>query len=113
MVDVLRVTSNNTLIDTYNQVDTSGSGAWGGSTFQNEIPNVGGSPVIEPQTLVALTGNQYYLPIKNKPQDAAGNQYFNENDILLIDTDDSGVHYIQNLLRLFHCQELVLLHTIL
>ena len=90
LVDVLRVTSNNTLIDTYNQVDTSGSGAWGGSTFQNEIPNVGGSPVIEPQTLVALTGNQYYLPIKNKPQDAAGNQYFNENDILLIDTDDSG-----------------------
>ena len=90
LVDVLRVTSNNTLIDTYNQVDTSGSGAWGGATFQQEIPNVGGVPVIEPQTLPALTGNQYYLPIKNKPQDAGGNQYFNENDILLIDTDDSG-----------------------
>ena len=90
LVDVLRVTSNNTLIDSYNQVDTSGSGAWGGATFQQEIPNVGGVPVIEPQTLPALTGNQYYLPIKNKPEDAAGNQYFNENDILLIDTDDSG-----------------------
>jgi hypothetical protein len=74
----------------YNAVDTSGSGDWGGSVYQNQITTIGGTPIVEPQVLPVLTGNQYYLPIKNKPVDADGDQYFAENDILLVDTLVTG-----------------------
>ena len=89
-VDIISVARKTTADAEYNAVDTSGSGDWGGTVFQNEITTIGGTPIIEPQILSALSGNQYYLPIKNKPVDAAGDQYFAENDILLIDTDSSG-----------------------
>jgi len=87
IVQVLRVASNNAV---YNEVDTAGTGTWGSSVFQNQITTIGGTPIIAPQTLPQLTGNQYYLPIKNRPYDASGAQYFSENDILLIDTNDSA-----------------------
>ena len=86
IVQVLRVASNNVV---YNEVDTAGTGTWGGSVFQNTVTAIGGTPSVEPQILPQLTGNQYYLPIKNRPYDAQGAQYFSENDILLIDTNDS------------------------
>ena len=87
IISVARVATNDVR---YNAVDTSGSGDWGGSVYQNQITTVGGTPLIQPQVLPVLTGNQYYLPIKNKPVDAAGDQYFAENDILLIDTSSGG-----------------------
>ena len=89
-VDIISVARVATTDVRYNAVDTSGSGDWGGSVYQNQITTIGGTPLIEPQVLPVLTGNQYYLPIKNKPVDLSGAQYFEENDILLIDTDASG-----------------------
>ena len=89
-VDIISVARVATTDVRYNAVDTSGSGDWGGSVYQNQITTIGGTPLIEPQVLPVLTGNQYYLPIKNKPVDLSGAQYFEENDILLIDTDSSG-----------------------
>ena len=71
----------------YNQIDTPGSGAWGGTGFQ-QTPS-GQSAA----TFPVLTGDKYYLPIKKSPYDASGAQYYNENDILLIDTvEQSGRH---------------------
>jgi hypothetical protein len=92
-VDIISIARKNTADAEYNAVDTSGSGTWGGSVFQNEITTIGGTPIIQPQVLPALSGNQYYLPIKNKPVDAADAQYFNENDILLIDTPTVGARH--------------------
>jgi hypothetical protein len=89
-VDLITVTRVAVSDARYNAVDTSGSGDWGGTVFQNEITTIGGTPSVEPQVLSALSGNQYYLPIKNKPVDAAGAQYFTENDILLVDTAITG-----------------------
>ena len=89
-VDIISVARVATTDVRYNAVDTSGSGDWGGSVYQNQITTIGGTPIVEPQVLPVLTGNQYYLPIKNKPVDLSGAQYFEENDILLIDTDSSG-----------------------
>ena len=89
-VDIISVARKTAADAEYNAVDTSGSGDWGGTVFQNQITTIGGTPIIEPQILSALSGNQYYLPIKNKPVDTNGDQYFAENDILLIDTDSSG-----------------------
>ena len=85
LIDVLRVASTS---DVYNAVDTAGTGDWGGTIFQNEITQISGT--VEPLTLPALTGEQYYLPLKNRPFDNNGDQYISEQDILLIDTDDSG-----------------------
>ncbi|MBG46331.1 MAG: hypothetical protein CMB76_07425, partial [Euryarchaeota archaeon] len=85
LIDVLRVASTS---DVYNAVDTAGTGDWGGTIFQNEITQISGT--VEPLTLPALTGEQFYLPLKNRPFDNNGDQYISEQDILLIDTDDSG-----------------------
>ena len=89
-VDIISVARKTTADVEYNAVDTSGSGTWGGSVFQNEITTIGGTPIIQPQVLPALSGEQYYLPIKNKPVTATGDQYISENDILLIDTPAVG-----------------------
>ena len=71
----------------YNQIDTSGSGDWGGTGFQQTPAGQSAA------TFPTLTGNKYYLPLKKSPYDAAGAQYYNENDILLIDTEEqSGRH---------------------
>jgi len=52
-----------------NQVETAGSGTWGGSYFQNAVgtylSDTGAS-------LVALTGNQYYLPLASVPTYSEG-----------------------------------------
>ena len=71
----------------YNQIDTSGSGTWGGSAFQQTPAGQSAA------TFPVLSGDKYYLPIKKSPYDASGAQYYNENDILLIDTEEqSGRH---------------------
>ena len=92
-VDIISVARKTTADAEYNAVDTSGSGTWGGSVFQNEITTIGGTPIIQPQVLPALSGEQYYLPIKNKPVTATGDQYISENDILLIDTPTVGAQH--------------------
>ena len=87
LIDVQRYVSGDSQ---YNEVDTVGSGNWGGPAYQQAITNIGGNPEVEPQTLPALTGNQYYLPLLRESLDANGNPYFQENDILLIDSPDSA-----------------------
>ena len=59
-----------------NQIDTAGSGDWGGISYQVAITNILGAP---PNNLPALTGNQFYLPLQTAPT-------YNEGDYLLIDT---------------------------
>ena len=73
----------------YNQIDTTGSGNWGGNFYQQAITNIGGNPQVEPQNLPALSGNQYYLPLVREALDDLGNPYFTENDILLIDSPEA------------------------
>jgi hypothetical protein len=73
-----------TLISGFNNaIDTAGAGPWGGSFFQNAIgtylSNSGAA-------LVALTGNQFYLPLASVPTYAEG------DDILIDSTVASGVH---------------------
>jgi hypothetical protein len=60
-----------------NQLDTAGSGDWGGIAYQVAITNILGP---EPNNLPALTGKQYYLPLETTPT-------YNEGDYLLIDTE--------------------------
>ena len=66
-----------------NAIDTAGAGPWGGSFFQNAIgtytDNSGAA-------LVALTGNQFYLPLDSSPTYAEG------DDILIDSTIATGVH---------------------
>ena len=70
-----------------NEIDTAGTGDWGGTAFQATPAGQNAG------TFPTLTGNKYYLPIKKTPYDASGAQYYNENDILLIDTiEQSGRH---------------------
>ena len=87
LIDVQRYVSGDSQ---YNEIDTTGSGNWGGTSYQQAITNIGGNPAIEPQDLPTLTGNQYYLPLLRESLDANGNPYFQENDILLIDSPDSA-----------------------
>ena len=77
----------------YNQIDTTGSGNWGGNFYQQAITNIGGNPQVEPQNLPALSGNQYYLPLVREALDDLGNPYFTENDILLIDSPEAPYGY--------------------
>ena len=66
-----------------NQLDTAGSGPWGGTFFQQPVSvynSDSGAP------LSALSGKQYYLPLKNIPN-------YSEGDDLIIDsTIASGIH---------------------
>ena len=77
-VDLITIINGNSANSTYyvNQVDTAGSGPWGGTSFQTAITNITGP---EPNNLPALTGNQYYLPLISAPT-------YNEGDFILIDT---------------------------
>ena len=59
-----------------NQLDTAGSGDWGGLAYQGAITNILGAA---PNNLPALTGKQYYLPLETTPT-------YNEGDYLLIDS---------------------------
>ena len=87
-VDLIEVKRLVNTDENYNAIDTAGTGDWGGSVFQNPITQIAGT--VEPLTLTGLSGDQYYLPLKNRPYDSNGVQYISEQDILLIDTDDSG-----------------------
>ena len=66
-----------------NAVDTAGAGPWGGSFFQNAIGTYTSN---SGAALVALTGNQFYLPLASVPTYAEG------DDILIDSTVASGVH---------------------
>ena len=69
----------------FNRVDTAGAGVWGGnsgvSNFQAAVPGAGP----EGATLPALTGLEYYIPMKYKPT-----PYFQAGDYIIIDTAISG-----------------------
>jgi hypothetical protein len=63
-----------------NLLDTAGAGSWGGTFFQQAISTYTSD---SGSALIALTGNQYYLPLVNLPT-------YSENDDLLIDATVSG-----------------------
>jgi hypothetical protein len=69
----------------FNRIDTAGAGVWGGnsgvSNFQAAIPGAGP----EGATLPALTGSEYYIPMKYKPT-----PYFKAGDYMVIDTPITG-----------------------
>jgi hypothetical protein len=69
----------------FNRIDTAGAGVWGGnsgvSNFQAAVPGAGP----EGATLPALTGLEYYIPMKYKPT-----PYFQAGDYIIIDTAISG-----------------------
>jgi hypothetical protein len=81
-VDLVTIVNGTVANATYfvNQVDTPGSGDWGGISFQAAVTNIIGSA---PNNLPALTGNQYYLPLLTVPT-------YSEGDYLLIDTNLIG-----------------------
>ena len=89
-VDILNVLVLEPTDDGYNAVDTAGSGQWGGSAYQQEVTNIGGTPEVEPQELDTLTGDEYYLPIKNKPTLANGDAYLSTNDFIIVNSAVSG-----------------------
>ena len=84
-IDILNVNRLAVTDDGYNQIDTAGSGDWGGSAYQQEVTSIGGTPVVEPQFLPALSGDEFYLPLKNLPE-VNGVPYYQENNYLLIDS---------------------------
>tara|TARA_B100000963_G_scaffold338002_1_gene334470 strand:+ start:7463 stop:22063 length:14601 start_codon:yes stop_codon:yes gene_type:complete len=94
IIDVLRIAatvpSGNK--SDYNRIDTGGSGAWGDSTWSQAIPQA---------NLPALPTGQYYLPLKYSPYNNInvanpdGDQYFNENDILLIDSAETATGHAE------------------
>ena len=72
-VDLIEVKRLSNTDENYNAIDTAGTGDWGGSVFQNPITQIAGT--VEPLTLTGLSGDQYYLPLKNRPFDSNGAQY--------------------------------------
>ena len=52
-----------------------------------------GLPVVDFPDLAGT--NKYYLPLKVQPFTSSGVQYYNENDILLIDTVEQGTKYAE------------------
>ena len=85
-IDIINVLVVGTTDEGYNQVDTAGAGLWGGAAYQQEVTNIGGSPVVEPQSFPLLTGDEFYLPIKNQPIKNNGDPYFVENDYIIINS---------------------------
>lgn len=81
-VDLITIVNGNVINPTLyvNQIDTAGSGPWGGNLYQNAITSITGP---EPNNLPALTGNFYYLPLISAP-------VYNEGDFLIIDTATVG-----------------------
>ena len=69
----------------FNRIDTAGAGVWGGnsgtSNFQAAVPGAGP----EGGTLPALTGLDYYMPVKYKPT-----PYFKAGDYVIVDTGITG-----------------------
>jgi len=87
IIDVLRSTAST---GEFNQIDTAGSGEWGGNASHVGQVNFQATPAGQSvATFPDLTGtDKYYLPIKKTPYAADGSQYYTENDILLIDTEE-------------------------
>ena len=75
-IDILNVTRLATTDNGYNQIDSAGSGNWGAGSYQDD-QSIG---------LPVLSGNEFYLPLKNKPENADGNPYFVENDYIIVDS---------------------------
>ena len=65
----------------FNRVDTAGAGVWGGTNFQESKTGAGA----EGADLPAITGDEFYLPMKYAPT-----PYFQAGDYLLIDTAPTG-----------------------
>ena len=65
----------------FNRIDTQGSDPWGDANYQSVV--VGGGP--EGADLPALTGDEFYLPVKYRPT-----PYFEALDRLIIDTAITG-----------------------
>ena len=82
-IDILNVLVVGTTEEGYNQVDTAGSGTWGSAAYQQSV-NIGG--VIEPTDLSALSGDEFYLPLKNQPVKANGDPYFGTNDYIIVNS---------------------------
>ena len=82
-VDILNVLVLQSNEEGYNQVDTAGAGQWGGTAYQNSV-NTGGT--VEPIILSALTGDEYYLPLKFAPVKANGTPYFGTSDYIIVDS---------------------------
>ena len=89
-IDILNVLVKLTTEEGYNEVDTAGSGNWGGAGFQAPRTALGGTPVVEPQDLPALSGDEYYLPLLNAPNNLDGTPYFVENDYIIINSAESA-----------------------
>jgi len=77
-VDLITIVNGNSISPNYfvNQIDTPGSGDWGGAGFRDEILAY---------SLPALSGNNYYLPLLTAPR-------YSEGDFLLIDTQNGSKH---------------------
>ena len=90
-VDLITVAAaaSSTSTGEYNEIDTAGTGGWGSTAFQ--ATPAGQSAA----TFPVLTGNKYYLPLKKTPYDVNGAQYYNENDILLIDTVEQSSRHAE------------------
>lgn len=89
-IDIINVLVKSNTQEGYNEVDTAGSGAWGGITHQAPVLNIGGTPAIEPQNLPALSGDFYYLPLLSAPLKSSGEPYFVENDYIIINSSVAG-----------------------
>ena len=82
-VDILNVLVLQSTDDGYNAVDTAGSGTWGGAADQESETFDSDA---EPQDIPALTGDEYYLPIKNSPNKSNGDPYLVTGDYIIIDS---------------------------
>ena len=65
----------------FNRVDTVGSALWGDATYQEAVTGGGA----EGGDLPAISGDEFYLPLKYKPT-----PYFQAGDYILIDTVPFG-----------------------
>ena len=82
-VDILNVLVLDPLTDGYNAVDTAGSGTWGGASDQDaETFDSSAEPVAIP----ALSGDEYYLPIKYSPNKSNGDPYLTTGDYIIINS---------------------------
>ena len=65
----------------FNRIDTAGASTWGDATYQEAITGGGA----EGADLPALTGDEFYLPLKYKPT-----PYFQAGNYILLDTVITG-----------------------
>ena len=90
-IDILNVARLASTDSGYNQLDTAGSGQWGGAAFQTDLG----------QGLPTLSGDEFYLPLKNKPED-----YFVENDYIILDSPRVGSTGYPEFLRIIELTQI-------